>query len=58
MDMPIHMIFVLMEESRKRGKEEEKERIKRVVQKYVTAPTLLSQIIQDIDREVEVQENG
>jgi hypothetical protein len=61
MDMPIHMIFALIEESRKRGKQEgkqeEKERIKRVIQKHVTAPTLLSQIIQDIDRG-EVQENG
>jgi hypothetical protein len=61
MEMPIHMIWQLLDESKKKGKEEgkqeEKERIKRVIQKHVTTPTLLSQIMQDIDRG-EVQENG
>jgi hypothetical protein len=47
MDMHIHMVFQLMDESKKR----ERERIKRVIEKYVTTPTLLSQIMQEIDQE-------
>jgi urease alpha subunit len=62
MDMPIHMIWQLLDEAKKKGKEEgkqeEKERIRRVIQKHVIAPTLLQQILADIDRETEVQENG
>jgi hypothetical protein len=52
MEMPIHMVFAFMEETKRR----ERERIKRVIQKHVTAPTLLQQIMQDIDREVTVQD--
>jgi hypothetical protein len=47
MEMPIHIVFALEYESKKR----ERERIKRVIEKYVTTPTLLSQIMQEIDQE-------
>jgi hypothetical protein len=47
MEIPIHIVFALEYETKKR----EKERIKRVIEKYVTIPTLLSQIIQEIDQE-------
>jgi hypothetical protein len=54
MEIPIHMLL----EKERELKIRERERIKRLIQKHVTAPTLLQQIMQDIDREVEVQENG
>jgi hypothetical protein len=48
MDMPIHMIFQFMDEEKKR----EKERIKKIIRKYVTAPTLLQQILADIENNI------
>jgi urease alpha subunit len=52
MDMPIHMVFQLMDESKKR----ERARIKRVIQKYVNTPTLLQQILEEIDQVQEATE--
>jgi urease alpha subunit len=52
MDMHIHMVFQLMDEAKKR----ERARIKRVIQKYVNTPTLLQQILEEIDQVQEATE--
>jgi hypothetical protein len=54
MEMPIHMVL----EKQREAKRITRERIKAVIAKYVNNSAVLQQIMQDIDREAEVQENG